>query len=172
MSAKMPSIKKALAAHPTPPEPQPLAEWPHVRVQWHWVEPAEYSGDSPHDPRLYYRRVVVADGLTNDLRHDMRRLRSLSLYDGPLLGDELKPTPGSTRRGVPPDYDGTDPKLCNAKTRTGRPCRALALPSGRCKWHGGRSTGPRTGEGKRRSAANLIAANAAVARKRRSGEGR
>ncbi|MEY2149777.1 MAG: hypothetical protein EPN67_02805 [Pusillimonas sp.] len=63
--------------------------------------------------------------------------------------------PGSTRRGVPADYAGDDPRLCNARTKSGRPCRALKLGGGRCKWHGGLSTGPRTPEGKARCADNL-----------------
>lgn len=162
------------ARKPLPPKagPQPLAEWPHVLVEWRWVEPAEYTGDSPHDPRLRWRRVVVTDGHDDDVREALRALRRRGLYDCPLLGDELEPTPGSTRRGIPPDYAGGDEHLCNARTKSGRPCRALALPSGRCRWHGGMSTGPRTEEGKRRSAANLAKARAALAAKRLIGTGR
>jgi hypothetical protein len=33
----------------------------------------------------------------------------------------------------------------------GKPCRAAAMPNGRCKVHGGKSTGPRTPEGLERS---------------------
>ena len=44
---------------------------------------------------------------------------------------------------------------CEARTRRGTPCQCKALPNGRCKLHGGASTGPKTPEGKRRSAANL-----------------
>ena len=44
---------------------------------------------------------------------------------------------------------------CGARTRHGTPCQCKALPNGRCKLHGGKSTGPKTPEGKRRSAANL-----------------
>ena len=44
---------------------------------------------------------------------------------------------------------------CGAKTRRGTPCRCKALPSGRCKFHGGLSTGPKTAAGKAKSAANL-----------------
>lgn len=60
-----------------------------------------------------------------------------------------------TRRGVPADYKGDDPRLCNARTRSGRPCRALKLKGGRCKMHGGMSTGPKTPEGRARCAENL-----------------
>jgi hypothetical protein len=67
-----------------------------------------------------------------------------------------EPSPGETKRGIPSDYAGDDPSLCNARTKSGHPCRALGLePSGRCKWHGGMSTGPRTAQGKAASAGNL-----------------
>jgi len=40
---------------------------------------------------------------------------------------------------------------CEAYARsTGNPCRAKALANGRCKNHGGLSTGPKTPEGKAR----------------------
>ena len=42
---------------------------------------------------------------------------------------------------------------CGALTRKGTPCRALSEPGRRrCRFHGGRSTGPRTAEGKARIA--------------------
>lgn len=45
--------------------------------------------------------------------------------------------------------------ICGAKTRTGAPCkRKDMLKGGRCRLHGGLSTGPKTLEGKRRSALN------------------
>ena len=42
---------------------------------------------------------------------------------------------------------------CGAKRRDGEPCRGAAMVNGRCRMHGGRSTGPRTAEGKARIAA-------------------
>ena len=39
---------------------------------------------------------------------------------------------------------------CGAKTRKGTPCECQALANGRCKFHGGASTGPKTAEGKAR----------------------
>ncbi|WP_371823652.1 HGGxSTG domain-containing protein [Novosphingobium sp. CECT 9465] len=44
---------------------------------------------------------------------------------------------------------------CGATTRAGTPCKRRDIyRSGRCKLHGGLSTGPRTAKGKRRSARN------------------
>ena len=44
---------------------------------------------------------------------------------------------------------------CGAKTRAGTPCKLTSIyENGRCKFHGGLSTGPTTQEGKRRSALN------------------
>jgi hypothetical protein len=46
--------------------------------------------------------------------------------------------------------------VCGAKTRTGKPCQAPGNGrGGRCKLHGGKSTGPKTQEGKARSLAAL-----------------
>ena len=46
-------------------------------------------------------------------------------------------------------------RYCGAKTRKGTPCKQLGIyENGRCKLHGGLSTGPTTEEGKRRSALN------------------
>jgi hypothetical protein len=45
---------------------------------------------------------------------------------------------------------------CNARTRAGTPCRRTAIPGHwRCGLHGGKSTGPRTPEGKRRTLAAM-----------------
>lgn len=55
---------------------------------------------------------------------------------------------------------------CGAKTREGTPCQCKCLPGKRrCKFHGGMSTGPRTVEGKERSANNLKKAQKALAAK-------
>jgi hypothetical protein len=40
---------------------------------------------------------------------------------------------------------------CGARTRAGAPCKGPAMPNGRCRMHGGPSTGPRTPEGLERS---------------------
>mgnify|MGYP000882046894 FL=1 len=44
---------------------------------------------------------------------------------------------------------------CGAKTRAGTPCKRKDIYlNGRCKLHGGMSTGPKTPEGKARAALN------------------
>ena len=67
---------------------------------------------------------------------------------------------GTDDRGIGPLRNGNhrgDPNLaprCGAKRRTtGCACRAPAMPNGRCRLHGGKSTGPRTPEGKARTVA-------------------
>lgn len=46
---------------------------------------------------------------------------------------------------------------CGARTRAGTPCKRTDLyRSGRCKFHGGMSTGPRTADGKAASARNAV----------------
>ncbi|HBK07669.1 MAG TPA: hypothetical protein DDZ81_17755 [Acetobacteraceae bacterium] len=36
---------------------------------------------------------------------------------------------------------------CGARTRSGAACKASAMLDGRCRMHGGKSTGPKTAEG-------------------------
>jgi hypothetical protein len=40
---------------------------------------------------------------------------------------------------------------CEARSRSGNPCKGPAMANGRCRFHGGMSTGPRTPEGLERS---------------------
>ena len=43
--------------------------------------------------------------------------------------------------------DLTRAARCGAKNRRGLPCQCPAMPNGRCRLHGGKSTGPKTAEG-------------------------
>src|SRR6267142_6012851 len=54
------------------------------------------------------------------------------------------------KNGNPPGDPNLAPR-CEAKTRSGKKCRAPAMRNGRCRMHGGASTGPRTPEGLARS---------------------
>ena len=53
---------------------------------------------------------------------------------------------GELRNGNPPGDFSKAPR-CGAKNRRGSPCRCPAMRNGRCRLHGGLSTGPTTAEG-------------------------
>lgn len=56
---------------------------------------------------------------------------------------------GWLRNGGRPG-DLRNAKRCGAKTRKGAPCQSPATANGRCRMHGGPSTGAKTPEGKAR----------------------
>ena len=63
-------------------------------------------------------------------------------------------------------------KQCGAHARsTGAPCKAKALPNGRCKLHGGLSTGPKTQEG-RQAVGAATKARMAAGQSQKAQEGR
>ncbi len=53
---------------------------------------------------------------------------------------------GWLKNGNPPGDFSKAPR-CGARTRRGTACESPAMPNGRCRLHGGRSTGPKTPEG-------------------------
>jgi len=66
----------------------------------------------------------------------------------------MEPKPHEQRRGWlkncnPPGNFSSAPR-CGAKTRKGLPCLCPAMKNGRCRLHGGKSTGPKTEAGKKR----------------------
>lgn len=60
-------------------------------------------------------------------------------------------TPQEARRGWlkngNPPGDFTKAARCGAKTRRGTPCQCPSMANGRCRLHGGLSTGPKTADG-------------------------
>src|ERR1700675_5100780 len=50
-------------------------------------------------------------------------------------------------RNANPSGDFSKAARCGAKNRRGTPCQCPAMPNGRCRLHGGLSTGPKTAEG-------------------------
>jgi hypothetical protein len=57
---------------------------------------------------------------------------------------------GWLKHGNPPG-DLSAVRRCGAKTRRQTACQSPAMANGRCRMHGGLSTGPRTPEGLKRS---------------------
>ena len=53
---------------------------------------------------------------------------------------------GRLKNGNPPGDFSKAPR-CGAKNRRGTPCQCPAMRNGRCRLHGGLSTGPKTAEG-------------------------
>jgi hypothetical protein len=60
--------------------------------------------------------------------------------------EESAPAVGRLRHGNPRGNPNAAPR-CGARNRAGEPCRAPAMVNGRCRFHGGKSTGPRTKDG-------------------------
>lgn len=58
----------------------------------------------------------------------------------------MPPVGNRLRHGVR-GGDPTKAPRCGARTRLGDACQQPAMPNGRCRLHGGASTGPRTAEG-------------------------
>lgn len=63
------------------------------------------------------------------------------------VGDRQIARPGWLKNGNKPG-NPHECLRCGAKTRKGTLCRAPAMPNGRCRMHGGASTGPRSPEGR------------------------
>lgn len=58
---------------------------------------------------------------------------------------------GTLKNGNPPGDPSKAPR-CGAYARTtGKPCNSPAMNNGRCRMHGGASTGPKTNRGKKRA---------------------
>jgi len=80
------------------------------------------------------------------------------MYDQPHVRREIAANAGSGRgwgrlRHGNPGGDLTKVVPCGAATRAGTACRQPAMQNGRCRLHGGKSTGPRTAAGLARSRA-------------------
>jgi hypothetical protein len=58
----------------------------------------------------------------------------------------IEPRTGPLRNGNHRGNPNAAPR-CGARTRARQPCRSPAMANGRCRMHGGKSTGPRMREG-------------------------
>jgi hypothetical protein len=90
------------------------------------------------------RLVDFEDGTAFDDRPDLRAFMEQMASELAMLDELLGPLPCSHAEPAPP-------RTCRATTRAGTPCRALGMPAnGRCRNHGGLSTGPKTEAGRER----------------------
>jgi hypothetical protein len=80
------------------------------------------------------------------------------LYYNLIIAEGIEVTKANLKLGIPWQFGPSWPgQRCEARTRKGTPCqRPARLPVGRCRLHGGSSTGPRTAEGLARLVASKI----------------
>ena len=115
-----------------------------------------------------YRRGLLALALLRDgpKAADAERAAAVARSSGAVPDDipqpaVAAPTPagarpapsnrGRLRHGNPSGDFAAAPR-CGARTRAGGACRQPAMANGRCRFHGGKSTGPRTAAGRAASA--------------------
>ena len=67
------------------------------------------------------------------------------------ISSQLKIGKGNWLKNGNPAGDPNNAPRCGAKTRKATPCQSPAMPNGKCRMHGGASTGPRTAAGLARS---------------------
>jgi len=143
----------------------------------HLEPPEDPDGDGPHHsdhPQHYAWRLSnerkrerrqVLDWLAQGKKAaDLPDVEDWPPYHNPdpdieKLDERIARTPrhaapdlrrGRLRNGNP-SGDYLKASRCGARTRCGGSCRQPAMTNGRCRFHGGKSTGPRTVEGRRRS---------------------
>lgn len=86
---------------------------------------------------------------------ELRKLLKLSYKAHNLAFEEWEKRGYMRPVSLPPFPEELRGMTCGAKTRAGTPCRQKGIyENGRCKLHGGLSTGPRTKRGKRRASLN------------------
>jgi hypothetical protein len=92
----------------------------------------------------HVKQLIEAELAGRRLSRSRRRAMRAQLYID--LADEI----AAEREHRPTKRERA---RCGARTRQGRPCQATALDCGRCRLHGGLSSGPKTAEGKAKIAA-------------------
>ena len=104
------------------------------------------------------------------LRRRKRTLLAAEARRAARQQDQATQTPEAKLMALIRRQQSQEPVLrtCGARTRRGTPCRALGLANGRCRNHGGLSTGAKTAEGKARIREGLLAY---LARRRQEVEG-
>jgi len=118
--------------------------WPHTHpraarlVEQAWETQIEIEKEARH------RRMLAFDATLPARRRRRKKPARLAVF-------EIAETPAQTGEKL----SGRNRKRCGARARSrgGEPCQCKVVPGRtRCRLHGGLSTGPRTAEGKARSA--------------------
>jgi len=120
---------------------------------------------SPADPPRPFARALLVDLVRREISADQKRvLWRRHCEEHTRAFDTWWAAGGFPLRPAMPEFPEVCRGLaCGAKTRAGSPCKLTSIfINGRCKLHGGMSTGPTTKAGKARAGQN------GLARKKRS----
>lgn len=125
------------------------------------VEPAKSPEQLPELPGMYARARMSPDAERSARAQESGELSGInspiaSARAGAYESGQFTALQKAGRPDMPA-WQATRRVNCGAKRhRDGQPCQAKSEPGKRrCRFHGGRSTGPRTPEGKARALANL-----------------
>jgi hypothetical protein len=95
----------------------------------------------------------VIRSMFTSMKAARRSLEALIHPRGRRMEFEVRPHDrrrGRLKNGIPGGGDLGVVRKCRAKTRSGGACSCPAMRNGRCRLHGGLSTGPKTPEGPHR----------------------
>jgi hypothetical protein len=111
--------------------------------------------------RLFNEQLQALASLRGKIGQQRVTVEHVHVYEGGQAIVGAVDTPGGREMGIEVRPHGRHVGLnnqhqprefrrCGAKTRPGTPCRRPVMQNGRCRLHGGLSTGPKTPEGRHR----------------------
>jgi hypothetical protein len=118
---------------------------------WTWARP-DWLDAFPEMTPENLAKANAAQKAADERRR--REAEEQARKQGESGSPKLHAVPGQRRghlKNGNPAGDYMAAPRCGAHTRSGACCRQPAMPNGRCRFHGGLSTGPRTAEGLQRS---------------------
>lgn len=128
----------------------PCAVWYLTGIECLW--PATCRQRTAQCQKQAARRGAPMNESTADKRRRLREHGDLCAAVHRLWQERGYQHPPPHCPALPADLIGL---TCGAKTRAGTPCKLTTLyDNGRCKWHGGCSTGPKTEAGKEQARIN------------------
>jgi hypothetical protein len=114
-----------------------------------------WSGPISDYDREVGRADDIAAGIDPDTGLIISPPPSTGLFATAPVGASVLQRRGRLNNGNPGGDFLAAPR-CGAKTRAGCSCRQPAMANGRCRFHGGKSTGPRTEAGRARARSNRL----------------
>jgi hypothetical protein len=117
---------------------------------WTWARPDWLDAFPEMTPENLAKANAAQKAADERRRREAEEARKQRESETPKLHAAPGQRRGHLKNGNPAGDYMAAPR-CSAHTRSGTCCRQPAMPNGRCRFHGGLSTGPRTAEGLARS---------------------